>query len=428
MAMNMAMAMAGTKTARRNVFITSMTARRSSPSQRSFREWALRLAFVALAIVIGYFSVASSLAPIVVRADPELALRLAPYDGRIAAAVSALWSQPEASVIDRRRSDKLARAALRQDLTVVNAAATLGVNAALREDPTTARRFFAYAHTLSRRDLRTQLWMIEDAVQRGSIPDALTQYDATLRVFPSMDKMLYPVLTAASSDPAIRNALVRTLADKPIWTEGFVDYAADSGKDPQSIALLFGRLRLVNVPVSPSARTRLVNALLGTGELDAAWRYYASIRPGSDRRRSRDPRFTVSLSVPSQLDWTPLGDGGLTASISSGAFDFAAPAGIGGPLLQQGQVLPPGIYRLTGHSIGIDQPGPALPYWTLRCTDGRELGRVAMSSSAEANGVFTGTFTVPEGCPMQTLELIAQPSDMISGLSGQIDRVELMPL
>jgi hypothetical protein len=427
MAMNMAMAMAGTKTARRKV-VTPMTGRRPSPSQRSFRGWALRLAFAALAIVIGYFSVASSLAPIVVRADPELALRLAPYDGRITAAVSALWSQPEASVIDRRRSDKLARVALRQDLTAVNAAATLGVNAALREDSKAARRFFAYAHTLSRRDLRTQLWMIEDAVQRGSIPDALTQYDATLRVFPSMDKMLYPVLTAASSDPAIRNALVRTLAYKPIWTEGFVDYAADSSKDPQSIALLFGRLRLANVPVSPSARTRLVNALLGTGELDAAWRYYASIRPGSDRRRSRDPRFTASLSVPSQLDWTPVGDGALTSSISSGVFDFAAPAGIGGALLQQGQVLPPGIYRLTGHSIGIDQPDRALPYWTLRCTNGRELGRVALSRSAQANGVFTGTLTVPAGCPTQTLELVAQPSESISGLSGQVDRVELMPL
>lgn len=96
-------------------------------------------------------------------------------------------------------------------------------------------------------------------------------------------------------------------------------------------------------------------------------------------------------------------------------------------MLQQLQLLPPGSYRLSGHTIGIEQPAGALPYWTLRCQDGRELGRVEVPNSGVANGNFTGTFSVPAGCPVQTLVLMARSSDAIAGQSGQIDRAALMP-
>lgn len=96
-------------------------------------------------------------------------------------------------------------------------------------------------------------------------------------------------------------------------------------------------------------------------------------------------------------------------------------------MLQQSQLLPPGRYRLTGHSTAIEQVDTALPYWALSCQGGRELGRVEVPNSSVAGGVFSGTFNVPAGCPVQTLVLVARPSDAVSGLSGAFDRVELMP-
>lgn len=397
-------------------------------ARRSPQEWAVRLGLAAVAVVLGYYGVTFSLAQVVVKRDPALAYRLAPYDGRITAAYATSLAGPDATVKDRARADVLAKRALRQDPTAVSAVATLGINADVRGDKAGARQYFAYAQKLSRRDMRTQLFMIEDAVQRNDIPGALHQYDMTLRVFPTLGDMLYPVLASASADPEIRRELVRKLAAKPMWSDSFIGFVAGKGPDPKSTAALFIDLRRAGVVIPETARAAAVNALLTAGQIDAAWSYYATIRSGADRRRSRDLRFATMLETPPQFDWTPINEGsGLTTGIQGGIFDFTAPASAGGRMLQQLQLLPPGSYRLNGHSIGIEQATGALPYWTLRCQNGRELGRVEVPNSNVANGNFTGMFSVPADCPVQTLVLMARPSDAVSGLSGQIDRVELVP-
>lgn len=381
-----------------------------------------------VAVVLGYYGVTFSLAQVLVKQEPALAYRLAPYDGRITAAYATSLSGPDATPKDRAKADALAKRALRQDPTVAGAAATLGLNAYIRGDKASARSYFTYAQKLSRRDLRTQLWMIEDAVQRNDIPSALHQYDVTLRVFPNMGDLLFPVLGSAISDTTIRNELVKTLANRPSWEKGFIAFMAGNSPDPTSTAALFTSLRKAGIGVPELANAGATNALMAAGQFDAAWSYYAAIRPGADRRRSRDPRFDANLETPSQLDWTPINDGsGLTTSIQSGIFDFAAPASVGGPMLQQLQLLPPGRYRLSGHSVGIEQAAGAQPYWTLRCQNGRELGRVEVPNSNVANGNFNGSFAVPADCPVQTLVLTARASDAVAGLSGQLDRVELAP-
>lgn len=401
---------------------------RRNLARRSSKEWVGRLGLAVIAAVLGYYGVTFSIAQVIGKSNPALAHRLAPYDGRITAAYATALSKDDATAEDRARADVLAKRALRQDGTAVAAAATLGLNADTRGDNGTARRYFIYAQTLSRRDLRTQLFMIEDAVQRGDIRAALHQYDITLRVFPTLDDLLYPVLVSAGADPAIRRELVKTLAGKPLWGESFIGFVAEKGADPKSTAALFLDLRRAGVPVAETARAGVVNALIVADQNDAAWSYYAAVHPGVDRRRSRDAHFAAAPETPSHLDWLPINDGsGLTTSIEGGRFNFTAPASIGGPMLQQLQLLPPGAYRLTGHSIAIEQANAARPYWALSCRGGRELGRVEVPNSGVAGGSFTGTFDVPADCPVQILVLVARPSDTVSGLSGGFDRVELMP-
>lgn len=402
--------------------------RRRGLPRRSRAEWAVRGGLALLVAVLGYYSVTFSLAQVLVRTDPERAHRLAPYDGRITARLAASLSSPEATPADRARGDALAKLALRQDPTAVAAVSALGLNAQVRGDTAAARRYFAYAEKLSRRDTITQLWAIEDAVGRGDVKDALRHYDIALRVKPQLSELLYPVLTKASAEPTVRTELIRTLAAKPAWGDEFVNYAAGNGPDPRATATFLIGLRRAGVAVPEAARAGAVNALIAANLSDQAWAYYASIRPGADRRRSRDPKFAAQIETPTQLDWTPLGDAGVTTVIESGIFDFSAPASVGGPLLQQVQLLPPGTYRLTGHGDGIEQVDGARPYWALTCRgDGRELGRVVMPNSSQAGGSFAGTLTVPVGCPAQVLTLIARPSDAVAGLAGRLDRVELTP-
>lgn len=404
---------------------------RSRRSRRPRANWAIRAGLGATLAIVGCLNVAYALAPVVARDDIELAHRLSPRNEQIMARLAKSLSGPAATARDRERADGLAREALRRDATTVAAVSTLGLNAEIRGERAKASRLFAYAQTLSRRDRQTQLWAIESAVGRDDIPGALRHYDITLRVSPKSAELLFPVLIAASTDSTIRSELTRTLAKGTPWGEAFINYIATNGRNPQETAILFVGLRRAGVAVTDEANAEVVNALAASGHADAAWKYYATVRPGTDRRRSRDPRFSASIEVPSQLDWVSVESPGISASIQrgdrGGIFEFSAPASVGGSLLQQLQMLPPGIYRLTGHSSGIEQPADKLPYWLLTCHDGREFGRVEMPNSARSNGNFTGLLTVPTGCGIQMLALVARPVNAASGLWGQIDRVYLEP-
>lgn len=389
----------------------------------------MRGALAAAAAVLGYVCVAHTLADAVARKDPAFAHRLAPGDANIAARLAISLSGVEATSADRQRADLIAREAVLRDATAVLAVVALGINAEVRGDRSQARRLFAYSQDLSRRVLQAQLWGIEDAVARNDVAEALRHYDIALRVkSASAADLLYPVLASATTDPAIRAELVKTLAANPDWAQSFIAYMAGRGPDPRTTAAFFLSLSRVGVPVPETARTPVINALIEGGFLDAAWRYFATTGRAGDRRTSRDPRFAFDSEAPASLDWTPINDGSVTTSIQGGVFDFAAPASIGGPLLQQLQLLPPGAYRIVGHSSGIEQEARARPYWVLTCRKGgRELGRVPLPNSADANGRFSGRFSVPPSCPVQMLMLVARPSDAVAGLSGRIDHVQLAP-
>lgn len=405
--------------------------RRPSPvraPRRSSVEWGVRIALALGAVVLAHAAVTRAIAYTMRAGATERAHALAPDDGRISALLSEQLAGPEATPAERVRADALARIALRQDPTAVSAVATLGINAAIRGDTPAARRFFAQADVLSRRDLRTRLWSIEDAVSRNDISSALRNYDIALRTSRIAPDLLFPVLAGAITTPEIRTGLVRILATRPLWGSQWLTYSSGNGPDATATAALFADLEHAKVPITYDARSALLRRLVGQGAINAAWRYYASFTPGVDRRRSRDPQFRAHHAIPAPFDWTVIEDNGVSASIQrgqdGGIFDFSVASGIGGAILQQMQLLPAGRYAIKGAVTGIDPNEPARPYWRLACTNGREVGRIDLP----AEGRFAGTFDVPAGCDTQYLTLVARPSTQVSGIAGQLTRAALTPV
>ncbi len=406
--------------------------RRGSLSKRSPAEWGIRGVVAALAAIAGYASVTAALAEVVVKADPAIAHVLAPWNGHITADLAEQRFTLEPQSGPESEAARLARLALRQDPTAVEAFSVLGLQAQLRNDTGEARQLFTYSQTLSQRELRPRIWAIEEAVSRGDIAGALEQYDIALRTSRSARDILYPVLASAISEPKVRSALIEMMARGSVWDDSFVNFVATRAPDPHAAVRFFREGERANLPIDEADRTRVVNALVARELFDDAWRYYTSFRPGADRSRSRDASFSLPAEASAVFDWRAINSSGLSASIQQdeggGMLDFAASPSTGGTALRQVQLLPPGTYRLEGHSIGIEQPERSLPYWTLTCPGGRELGRVTVSNSAQANGNFSGRFTVPSDCPTQTLSLVVRSSSEIAGVSGQVDRAELVPV
>lgn len=406
--------------------------RRAVSPRRSAGEWGVRGVLAIVASLLGGLALTHAIAFTIRGTQPDQAYTLASNNAQIAALVAEKLSGSQGTITDRMRADRLALGALRNDASVVSAAATLGLNAQIRGDTHQAQQWLGYAERLSRRDIRTQLWMIEAAVGRNDIPGALRHYDIALRTSRTAADLLFPVLRSASANLAIRSALTRTLAAKPNWSEPFISQAASLGEDPKAVTALFEELARAGVDVPVRARALVITRLIEAGQVDPAWDYYATIRPNVTKTRSRDSRFAAQLADPTPFDWQPSGEDGITVVIQpngrrSGLVDFSAPSGIGGLLMQQMQVLPAGRYVFEAHGIGIDQPVESRPYWTLTCLGGQEIGRASLPNSSNGGGSVRAIFEVPTNCRTQYLSLNAQPSDAVGGTTGQVDQISLRP-
>ncbi len=400
---------------------------------RSAANWAGRIALAALTGIVGVFCVASALASSFGGRAPELAHKLAPWDGRITATLaerSFLVAATTSS--DRTNSIALARSAVRDDPTVVGAVATLGLEAQLRGNDRQADRLLAYSQRLSRRNLATQVWALERAKARGDASAVVREYDQIFRTSEAARPVYFPALGAGLVDRPVRAALVRTLAGQPDWGGAFLASIVTPPADPLLVARFFQELRAANVPVWTGASAGLIAGLLAKEHYDTAWEYYASIRPSADRTRSRDAAFASDLDIPSAFDWKVLSNPGLSASVqrsgSAGVFEYSAAASVGGPVLTQAQALPKGRYILRGRGSGARQPAGWQPYWSLSCVDGRELGRVPLPSADKSDVQFAGELSVPAQCPLQSLTLTVRPSSAMAGASGQIQFVRLRPV
>lgn len=394
---------------------------------------AARIGLAALALGAGSAATTVALANYYRVKAPSTAVALFPGDGRALGALARgeleeAPADPEAQQAARRD----AVAALLADPTAVPAAATLGLLAEANGAASAARRAFHYGERLSRRDLSTELWLIEDAVRRQDVADALHHYDVALRTQPGASDILFPVLAQASIDPPIGPALEKTLLMRPVWVQPFLGFLASQSTRPDAVADLFEQLQRRGLTVEASPQVSLIGRLIAANRIDRAWAYYAALHPGVTRDRARDPNFAAPAAVPTAFDWQTVDDAGVAATIqrgaTSGVVTFSAPPSVGGGIVQQLQLLPPGRYRLSGTSEGIDQSPQERPYWLLRCVaDGRELGRVALPNSDQQGGAFAGMVSVDKNCPVQNLILIASPSTAPAGSSGALTAVRLVP-
>ncbi len=395
---------------------------------RSGRSWAIRGGLTTVAAVLGWTSVSVTLAAGMRSRDPQQAHQLAPWDGRATAQLALK------RVIDNQAAGKplpdptLALEALRQDATAVAAVTALGLRTEQAGDVRLARQWFTYGQRLTRRDLLTQLWVIEDAVRRGDVADALRHYDIALRTSGQASDILFPILAQAIGDGRIRAELGKTLVSRPPWAPLFLEYAAGRSPDPRAASLLLRDVSRIGLPVSGIARELLISRLVANDQYGEAWAYYVTFRKGAARTAARTLASAGDLRNPTVFDWQSVAAGGLSASVENGLIDITVPPSNFGALVRQVQLLPAGSYRLSGHSDGVSGSAATAPYWLLTCVDGRELGRVELGGVAASGGRFAGTITVPRDCAAQTLSLEARRSDAVPGLSAQIDRVQLEPM
>src|SRR3546814_20518821 len=114
---------------------------------------------------------------------------------------------------------------------------------------------------------------------RSTRTDTLFPYTTLFR----SPELLFPVLTSALPDPAIRTEMVKTLGGQPKWAAGFIHHDARSELDPAASAAFLRALQARRVSVPHAAGVAVINRMLPDKMFDDAWSYYEADHACSNR-------------------------------------------------------------------------------------------------------------------------------------------------
>lgn len=364
------------------------------------------------------------------RSDPANASALWSHNSLALGEFAADAMVPGASPADLEKGRRAAVKALAIEPGNVNAARALGILYGLQNREGAAVRALLYGEAMSRRDLPTQMALIEWRVQKGDIVGALHHYDRALRTTQSIS-ILLSTMISASADPAIRREVLELLSKQPPWRSAFLVQLIDEQTPPDTVYGIVSALRLN--PANSSERQVLsaaINKLIGQGRVADARRLIAPVSSPV-----RNPDFEEENLFP-PLDWALVDEATLNAVIENGPAAYGqtlyldARNGRSGTVASQWLSLAPGRYQLS-LAFG-DVTGDALsrPQLSLTC-DGAARS-VLMTTSlppapAEGRAGALGMFSVPTGCAAQLLAISLPASLDGAAPKPWLDKIHIAP-
>ena len=318
----------------------------------------------------------------------------------------------------------LVQGALRRDLTQPAALEMRALAYERSGDRAAASRLYRLSDRISRRSLATRLWLVQDAVGRGDVRQALANMDVALRTSSAAPNFVFPALARGLEDPALVKPIA-AMVDRPSdWREAFLIYASDSA-EPTSAAALFLALRNARVISKDELDLKLIARLVDGGKFTLARRLDATFEPrAASGELVEDGSFDNSAArYPFGWGLAENGELGATREIEDGraVLAYHANPAEGGQVAAQLLMLRPGSYELD-LKAGRSQATQVPPVWTLACAgQAKTIATVPLTPGRRARQVVG--FTVARDCPAQWLTLTVRPA--LVPQAGSIERVTI---
>ncbi|MEM7702455.1 MAG: hypothetical protein AAF251_11005 [Pseudomonadota bacterium] len=271
---------------------------------------------------------------------------------------------------------------------------------------------------MERRDIGTQLWLIESAVEANDVNTALRHYDTALRISEASRTLLYPPLTSAMDSPLIRERFRAIMASNPPWLAGFLRFAVSKTSNPVSLAEL---ARVSGGWPSgegySSLDTELLARLVSTGDVGNAVAHYRRIK-GADATLLTSLRLTDTSTDQSlaPIAWQPFQIDRIETYVLSseqggGRVEIEAEieAGYSGPVARTFLALKPGAYQLSSSLRAEDYSPSDQATWTVECAgEAQSPALLAQDLALAEDMALEAPFTVPVNCPVQLVTLSAE--------------------
>lgn len=400
---------------------------------RVVSDW-LGYVLVPVAIWLGWEIVKT---PVVERAPPALAIRLAPGSPEVlrrAAEVELQESRPD-------NAAALADESLRRAPFNARAMRVRGLAEARNGDLSTADEMLTLAGNWSLRDDPAHAWLVEYRLRRGDYHSAFGHADTLARrrddLYPSLFRLF---TTAVQQDSRAIPELLRLLGENPPWRAAYLRYLYDTPNSAPVLGMIAIGLQQTKTPFS--------NVELG--RLYATWTGQRRF-PGVQEIRTRlnRPSSTPALQNGAFDDMDtqilPFGWGlGIGAGVGAAVMEDDLREGNNalrveydgfnpGTFAQQLTMLPPGRYRLSGEYRAETSTNNLRMVWRVICADTNS--QIAGSSEdllspvAEGWKQFQLGFEIPaENCSAQWIWVEGRPGDRRKFVSAWFDNLSIQPV
>lgn len=393
----------------------------------------VRYGAVLLAIWVGWEVVK---APIVERAAPALALRLAPSSPEVlrrSAESELLAERPE-------NAEALARASLSAAPFNARSLRVLGLAKDREGDLALADELLTLAGNWSLRDDPSHAWLVERRLRQGSYSSAFAHADTLARRRDDTNTTVFNLfVTAALQDQRAIVPLAEAVSRNPPWRQAFFAYMI--GRDDAVPVILTLATTLVRSGHSLSRIELqwLYQNWFGEGRLNAM-RYLANITKQPDNLKDVQ---NGDFSIAEDHQYLPFGWGLVVAAGISPAimeddvrakekalrveYDGYAV----GEIVDQTLVLPAGRYVLRGEErTELAPKGDVGMRWSMICVEtGRELASHKVQQQVGSWRGFAVRFDVPtDVCVAQRLRLVGVAGDRRDLTVSWFDKLALTPI
>jgi cytochrome c-type biogenesis protein CcmH/NrfG len=284
---------------------------------------------------------------------------------------------------------------------------------------------------LNPRNRFIHLLLVEHYLLANRYGDAAAQLSVLARLINAAQPVIATAMARMLVEPDMQDAVRRALKTDPRLERAVLVALAKNNSEPDTIFALASPTALADAGAPESWGPVLVSRLVTAGRFQAAravWQKVYKLPQEAVARPVFNPTFRrVAASPP--FDWTLTAGSLGAADPRRGTLAVDYYGRESGDLASQLLVLAPGRYQLAFTAEGGKPDGASRLFWTIACAgDGKPvLTNVAVPASPRIQRAASA-FTVPAGCPAQTLTLRGEAAEFPSSLNLTIGGVAIRPL
>lgn len=421
-----------------------MAAPSPAPRARSLRAnkaggW-LPYALTVGAVWLGWQMI---LQPVIQRAPPDLAIRVAPGSPTVlrraaeARQLAADRAGQSSEAIAQANDDAgvLGREALAKAPFNAASLRVVGLSEARAGREAQADELLTLAGNWSLRDDPSHAWLVDYRLRRGDYVSSFAHADTLARRREALRPGIFQLFTTAATADTQRAlpVIASLVAAKPPWRQDYLDslYASDEGlRVAINLAIV---LQAGDAPLTNAELRQLYLYLVDRGLLDGA---------RTVRERLNRPAMSTSVangsfddaSSPEPFQWRIAQGAGIVAEILNDdvrtgdpAFRVSFDGYTEETIAEQLLFLSPGRYRLAFEARNESGDASRSLRWSITCVPGDRLALSAPASPAQADVWTVGAaqFTIPADCRGQWLRLESVPDERRSNTTAWFDRLAI---